>query len=714
MCDANSERFRVPASEISGRRRRDETLESCKQIHGGTADNVKPALDGMWLTLVKKSAPKQLLSYVSNSKKVVNKVIGSVVKKFVGNFEVSDVNSMRSVKVLYSNGLMSKEKYKAVRSNLSMSCSITSKQRRAFQIMKGVRLPKLLTYDKVKQYVNHTWNAATVHDFSELYEDLDESQKVNGAYRELTDILLELADLFISIDETFGEKSHILHFSDDKYHFHVACGADGAPFGKDDEATAWLISFLNSGSHITSEKENFLLAGANCSENHIVMQRFARTLVHKFQSIEKQTFLVRNYTVKFSLKLFPSDMKFLASYSGELSNAAYYFSSFSDVNDGNKHITNGSLGPKPENTWHPWVFSERLEVAAAVNELKEKLSKTSLAESTKRTKVLNFIRGKNSRQEHEPLIGPFVDVGYAEPLHNANNAWQFIHNTILSMSLDRSKIPSSCKDIADVPENSCFARYLCALKTEVRAGRLLKKVKKWFNSGRKGSFDYRFTGKETKKLCHKFMYLVAALESEGDSPEIQMRLCAIAHCALELRGAVSLFSRVNIQERDLIELENHCLRFFNAVSTMLQTVSPTVWTIGYAVPYHTRILFNKYKLGLGVNSMQGREAKHVRLQQYAKHASLASRWEVVLKHDFVSNIWLRRADPHHFGYTKCTDQYIPACISSDSFCFCGYPKDPNAEKCKFCSSLVYKEVAKTADLGELSEGLRNLLSVAAE
>ena len=75
----------------------------------------------MWLTLVKKSEPKQLLNYVSNSKKVVNKVIGSVVKKFIGDFKVSDVNSMRSVKVLYGNGLMSKEKYKAVRSNLSMS-----------------------------------------------------------------------------------------------------------------------------------------------------------------------------------------------------------------------------------------------------------------------------------------------------------------------------------------------------------------------------------------------------------------------------------------------------------------------------------------------------------------------------------------------------------------------------------------------------------------
>ena len=90
-------------------------------------------------------------------------------------------------------------------------------------------------------------------------------------HTELTDIFPELADLFISINETFGEKSHILHFSDDKYQFHVTCGAEGAPFGKDDEVTAWLISFLSSGSHITSEKENFLSAAANCSENHIVM-----------------------------------------------------------------------------------------------------------------------------------------------------------------------------------------------------------------------------------------------------------------------------------------------------------------------------------------------------------------------------------------------------------------------------------------------------------
>lgn len=68
----------------------------------------------------------------------------------------------------------------------------------------------------------------------------------------------------ILIDESLGENSHLMHFGEERYHFHVACGADGAPFGKDDEATAWLLSFINSGTHITIEKEHFLLAGANC------------------------------------------------------------------------------------------------------------------------------------------------------------------------------------------------------------------------------------------------------------------------------------------------------------------------------------------------------------------------------------------------------------------------------------------------------------------
>lgn len=53
--------------------------------------------------------------------------------------------------------------------------------------------------------------------------------------------------------------------------FHVAVGADGAPFGRDDTATAYLVSFLNLLERVASCEENFLLMGANCKEDDAVM-----------------------------------------------------------------------------------------------------------------------------------------------------------------------------------------------------------------------------------------------------------------------------------------------------------------------------------------------------------------------------------------------------------------------------------------------------------
>ena len=57
-----------------------------------------------------------------------------------------------------------------------------------------------------------------------------------------------------------------------------------------------------------------------------------------------------------------------------------------------------SLGPKPKNTWHPWVYSERLKVATAVNELKEKLSKTHAQVLSVRIALYNGLRlGEQTR-----------------------------------------------------------------------------------------------------------------------------------------------------------------------------------------------------------------------------------------------------------------------------------------------------------------------------
>jgi hypothetical protein len=106
-----------------------------------------------------------------------------------------------------------------------------------------------------------------------------------------------------------------------------------------------------------------------------------------------------------------------------------------------------------------------------------------------------------------------------------------------------------------------FFLYLVALKEQLKATRLFKKVKKWFSEGRKRSFAYRFTVKETKIFCQKFMFLIACLRNYSDSPETKLRLAAIVYCCLQLRDAISYFSRVNIDQAGIDGCKKACQYF---------------------------------------------------------------------------------------------------------------------------------------------------------
>ena len=253
--------------------------------------------------------------------------------------------------------------------------------------------------------------------------------------------VLALAEMYISVDQKLGSEEFFKHFSSPPYHFRIAIGADGAPFGKDDEATAWLLSFLNVGKHIQSQNDNFLLCGANCSESHTGMKRFAKKLLHDIAHLEKQVYTVNGIEVRFTVELLPSDMKWLSTVAGELNNAAYYFSTFGNFNSDNKIVINGSLGEDKACTWQTWDFNKSLSIAQKVAEKKEQLAKTNLSATTQRNRLVLFIRSQGSRQEYEPLLGKLIDCAYAEPLHNSNNAWQYLHNIMLEIALEKSKLP---------------------------------------------------------------------------------------------------------------------------------------------------------------------------------------------------------------------------------------------------------------------------------
>lgn len=128
-------------------------------------------------------------------------------------------------------------------------------------------------------------------------------------------------------------------------------GGDGALFGKGYSACAWLVSFFNIGHGVLSSNENFLLFGANCSENCAAAAKCIRHLVVYTVAIERigaSAYFVlckrEPVKVKFVVSELHNDMKMLAFLGGELSNSAKYFSTFADVSTENANNINGTFG----------------------------------------------------------------------------------------------------------------------------------------------------------------------------------------------------------------------------------------------------------------------------------------------------------------------------------------------------------------------------------
>ena len=89
------------------------------------------------------------------------------------------------------------------------------------------------------------------------------------------------------------------------------------------------------------------------------MSKYCRHLIHNIAYIESNTFSVGNKEVKVKFSLVPSDMKWLASFSGEMTNSGYYFSSFADVCQVDKSTLKGSLGTSEKCAWKPWDYAKR-------------------------------------------------------------------------------------------------------------------------------------------------------------------------------------------------------------------------------------------------------------------------------------------------------------------------------------------------------------------
>ena len=139
----------------------------------------------------------------------------------------------------------------------------------------------------------------------------------------------------------------------------------------------------------------------------------------------------------------------------------------------------------------------------------------------------------------------------------------------------------------------------------------------------------------------------------------QLRLLLLQLLVLSF-GNLFHFFRVEISQEDINSLRECCKNYLNGYFLFLRNITPTVWTIGHCTPYHTQLLYDKFRLGLGLNTMQGREHKHIKISNYANYSISANRWGLVFRHEFVSSIWLWEHDPLSDHYKYMETNYVPA------------------------------------------------------
>ena len=137
---------------------------------------------------------------------------------------------------------------------------------------------------------------------------------------------------------------------------------------------------------------------------------------------------------------------------------------------------------------------------------------------------------------------------------------------------------------------------------------------------------------------------------------------------------------------------------------LVPSVSDTVWSIGHLVYPHSKKMFDKFCVRLGINTMKGREAKHVQIASYARNSLFKQRWSQVFRHDYINKLWLPVQQPSLFVFHQSHDTLIRTRVFKDPqhYCYCGMPKDVDAEQCYFCGDHLIQETTASVPDGKQS------------
>ena len=171
------------------------------------------------------------------------------------------------------------------------------------------------------------------------------------------------------------------------------------------------------------------------------------------------------------------------------------------------------------------------------------------------------------------------------------------------------------------------------------------------------------------------------------------KLLDMSHICRVLRDIGGLMNRVVVKQSYPRDLKFLCEKYFNLFSLFFpDQCQSTVWTLGYAVPYHATKLYNEYKVGYGILSMQGKESLHSSLKQQLRNESNRSKeetekgkWHQIMRASYVRTFYL----PYHFPtaptYHSHYEPRKETSSNSDLSCSCSRElKNVGDGVCSFC------------------------------
>lgn len=144
-----------------------------------------------------------------------------------------------TMRVLYEGGLLSGKKYTSIRNTKDVvEESGKNCKNKKIEFMKNCEIPKTVSYKTLASFIQSI-NAGEMIDLETLAARFN-VEAFPGVYRPLKPFLLQLADLYLFLDE----RVPCLHwFNGENNVLYIAIiGADGAPFGRNDTATGDYVS----------------------------------------------------------------------------------------------------------------------------------------------------------------------------------------------------------------------------------------------------------------------------------------------------------------------------------------------------------------------------------------------------------------------------------------------------------------------------------------